>query len=229
MKPVEENVFEQRYRDRSLKLHVEKLRYIKTRGSHLIDNSCPRTKEIIIPQKQGKDFMKKERVNGIIKDNNKFFEILNEISAGKRETVTQKILHSAKEVPSRKSLNFSVRKKKEIKILEENETLFKRIENTSTVLSVDKLNKEWALLSKYKNSITRKTPRYGSSEFVKTYYLPPLANTLYQNKPGSRNEDNSVDKKKKRYQVQIFFQRKKIMIKQRENRMKIIKILKRMK
>ena len=193
-----ENATQRRYREYSLKLHIDKLNDIKKKGSHRIDNSCPKTKEIIVFQKQGKDFVKKSKKEDISKENSKFFGILGEISAGKRETVTQKILNSAKETKIRKSLNLSVRKKKELRIFEENETLIKRIEQIPPDLSIDKLKKEWLLISKYKNIISRKTPRYSSSQFVQTCYLPPLLNAINKDKKNpSKLEDTSFERQKK--------------------------------
>ena len=210
MNVLEENLLEKKFRDNSLKLHVKRLHDIKTRGSHRIDNSYPRTREIVTPQQQGKKFLRKESFKGIIKGNQKFYEILKEVSAGKRETITQRILHSINYEPSRKTLNSSVRKRKETEINEENEAMFKRIENASTVFSVNKFNKEWDITSKYKSTITRRTPRYGSSDFVQTCYLPPLLNTLKLDRSSSKGYESSIEENKNKFTITNCFPKKKI-------------------
>lgn len=193
MQTFEENNSERRYRDYSLRLHMQRLSQIKSRGSHRIDNSCPKTSEMILPQKQGQAYLKKAKKQDICKENGKFSEILGEISAGKRESVTQKILNSAKDGKNfKKSLNLSVRKKKAVRITEENEVFLKRIKQVPGDLSLEKLNKDWEMIGKYKNIIQRKTPRYSSSSFVQTVYLPPLISQVNQDK-----NDLSFEKKRK--------------------------------
>jgi hypothetical protein len=100
MNTIEEKLTTKWYRDYSHKLHMQRLKDIKTHGSKRIDNSAPKTKESIPLQKQAKEFLRKEQVSSIAKKNIKLLQILTEISEGKRETVTQRILNSTKEAPT---------------------------------------------------------------------------------------------------------------------------------
>ena len=175
MQGFDDNLFAKKFRDYSLKLHAKRLQEIKTRETPGIDNSLPKTKDFIKPCKKCKEFLTQEKNKSITKQNQQFSRILEEISAGKRETATQKILNSAKDDAQKKrSLNSNKRKKEAIKITEANEFIAKRMQDVQAQLSFQKFQKEWAIVSKYKDSLIRKTPRYSSSDFVQASYLPQI-------------------------------------------------------
>jgi Hemingway/CFA97 len=190
---LDENPISKKYREYSLKLHIGRLKEIRTRGSNRIDNTSPKTIDLLLQKKQRKEFIKKEKINDIEKDNKKLIEILTEISLGKRESITQKMIHSTKDTPNPKSLNNTFRKKEALRIIEDNEALIRRIQKTTAELSLQKLNKEWAIVSKYKSTISRKTPRYGSAEVVTSHLLPPIH--------GSAHEVGNFNDKSQRHDV----------------------------
>lgn len=163
MQSLEEKLTTKWYRDYSHKLHMQRLKEIKSHASKRIDNSAPRTKEKFLYQKQGKDFLEKEKKKSITRNNQQLLKILTEITAGKRETVTQKILNSTQNTPTVKSLNITVRKKEARRIDEDNEALVRRLHEKSTELSAKRFNDEWELISKYRESISKKTNRHGTS------------------------------------------------------------------
>ena len=163
MQSLEEKLTTKWYRDYSHKLHMQRLKEIKSHASKRIDNSAPRTKEKFLYQKQGKDFLEKEKKKSITKNNQQLLKILTEITAGKRETVTQKILSSSQNTPTVKSLNITVRKKEARRIDEDNEALVRRLNEKSTELSAKRFNDEWELITKYRESISKKTNRHGAS------------------------------------------------------------------
>ena len=128
------------YRDQSHKLHMQRLKEIKSHASRRIDNSFPKTKEVIPHHKKVKEFFKKEEDTSIRKNNAKLLQILTEVSEGKRETATQKILNSTK-VPAKlnfKSLNITVRKKEARRIDEDNECIARRLSAKGAELSFSK-------------------------------------------------------------------------------------------
>ena len=174
MNTIEEKLTTKWYRDYSHKLHMQRLKDIKTHGSKRIDNSAPKTKESIPLQKQAKEFLRKEQVSSIAKKNIKLLQILTEISEGKRETVTQRILNSTKEAPTLKSLNINVRKKEARRIDEDNEAFIRRLNGRTAELSFKKFEEDWVVLSKYKDSISKKNYRYGSSQL--STRLPRIEN-----------------------------------------------------
>lgn len=169
---IEEKLTTKWYRDYSHKLHIQRLQEIKSHISKRIDNSAPKTKDVVPPQRTGKLFVRKEITSVIRKDNEKLLQILTEVSAGKRETVTRKILNSSNAVPNSKSLNITVRKKEAKRIDEDNEALVRRLNNKAAELSFKKFEEDWEIVSKYRNTITRKGARNGSSQL--TSRLPPI-------------------------------------------------------
>jgi hypothetical protein len=194
-----------RFRDYSLQLHARRLEEIKTRGSPGIDNSVPRTKEFMKPCNQCKAFRKQEQNKSIVKQNQNFTKILEEISAGKRESATLKILNSAKDESQRnKSLNKERRRKEMRKITRDNEMFAKRIQDAAAEVSYRKLQEEWATVSKYKDSIVRKTPRYSSTEIVNTSVLPKIGEKTPIRKTETWKKERRDEKKCFTQTQQIF-------------------------
>ena len=166
MHSLEEKLTTKWYQDYSHKLHKQRLNEIKSHTSKRIDNSVPRTIENLIYKKQGKDFLEKEKKKSIKKNNQQLLKILTEITAGKRETVTQKILKSTQNVPAVKSLNITVRKKEARRIGEDNEAFIRRLSEKPAELSAKRFNDEWEVISKYRESISRRPNRNGTSHLA---------------------------------------------------------------
>jgi hypothetical protein len=189
MQSLEEKLTTKWYREYSHKLHMQRLQEIKSHASKRIDNSTPKTKEKLSTQKQGKEFLQKEKKKSITKHNQQLLKILTEINKGKRETVTQKILNSAREVPAVKSLNISVRKKEARRIDEDNEALVRRLNEKPAELSAKKFQDEWEVASRYRESISKKGNRFGTSHLASR--LPPMES---HERMGTEKEEDGLSK-----------------------------------
>lgn len=188
MQSLEEKLTTKWYRDYSHKLHIQRLQEIKSHASKRIDNSVPKTKDTIAPQKQGKEFLKKEKKKSITKNNQQLLKILTEITAGKRETTTQKILNSTRDAPLMKSLNKTVRKKEARRIDEDNEEMVRRLNDKKPGVSFKKLQEEWSIMNRYRESISKRGYRNESSHLVSR--LPPMDELNERSRNGEKGEES---------------------------------------
>lgn len=156
---VDEKLTSRVFRLHSHKLHKKRLIEIKAKVSNRINNSVPRTLKYQTLKRTGYISQVKERNNAIVRENQKILVMMEEISAGKRGTSVHQILDSIREIPQPKSLNVSTRKKEAQRIIDDNEALAKRLNDSNQGVSFQKFDEEWLNITKYMTSISKKNIR----------------------------------------------------------------------
>jgi Hemingway/CFA97 len=138
----------------SHKLHKQRLNMIKTKVSSRINNSVPRTLKYQNLKRTGYASQLKERMSHIQRENMKIYQVMNEISSGKRYNS----LTTSNKVPPI-SLNYNFRKKEAQRIIDDNQALAKRLNGSSLGVSFKKFDEDWQNTSKYMTAISKKNIR----------------------------------------------------------------------
>ena len=139
---VDEKLTTRIFRLHSHKMHKQRLSEIKSKISNRINNSVPRTLRYQQFKRTGYVAQVKERKTSINRQNEKIFQIITDISSGKRGTCVQQILDSVRELPPPKSLNVSSRKKEAQRIIDDNQALAKRLNESERGVSFKKFDED---------------------------------------------------------------------------------------
>lgn len=143
----------------SHKLHKQRLVDIKSKLSTRINNSVPRTLKYQQIKRTGYMSQVKERKSNINRENEKIFQMITQISGGKRGSSIQYIIETTRQSPKPKSLNLPTRKKEAQRIIEENYALAQRLSESTRGVSFKKFDEDWSNTTRYLNSISKRNIR----------------------------------------------------------------------
>ena len=180
---VDEKLTTRKFRLHSHNLHKQRLTEIKNKASTRINNSVPRTLKFQQIKLSGFITQVKERKTNIQKENMKIYQIISKISSGKRGSSIQMILDSVKGQSQPKSLNLTSRKKEAQRIIDDNEALARRLNETNHGVSFSKFDEEWLNVTKYMKSISKKHIRKLPKLENSSNYLHSLGSELSNKKP----------------------------------------------
>ena len=134
----EENLECRRYRERSNRIHMKKLKDIKSRNFSIE----PSTTQFDLVNKRKNKF----KENEVNRQNMMLYDRLTKIS----ERIQNK-----NQIKGPKSLNVSMRKKEAERIIQGNFEFVKRLAGKESIFSFKKLRREIEIQEKYKNTISR--------------------------------------------------------------------------
>ena len=194
---VDEKLTTRVFRLYSHKMHKKRLIDIKSKASNRINNSVPRTLKYQNIKRSGYVSQVKERISNIMRENQKNYRIMGDISAGRRGTSVHQILDSVRGIPQPKSLNLPSRKREAQRIIDDNEALAKRLNESNRGVSFQKFDDDWENVTKYMISISKKNIRKLPTLENYSRILPSIASTDIGSKKGysSRSPLSTVNRR----------------------------------
>ena len=178
-------------------MHKQRLIDIKSKASTRLNNSVPRTLKYQNIKHNGYVSQEKERKTNIVRENQKIFQIMEEISSGRRAASIHQVLDSVRGTSQPRSLNLPSRIKEAQRIIDDNNALAKRLNETNRGVSFQKFDEDWQNTTKYMNSISKKNIRKLPTLENYSRNLPSIASADPGSKKGytSRSPLSSVHKR----------------------------------